>query len=252
VSLPDIGLWPVRVQAEPLAVKLQQALGGVVYRPWLTTTSQKEQFAAAYRTHRCWILVMATGIAVRFVSGLPEDKRTDPAIVVIDEAGRFAVSLLGGHEGGANALAYQVANIAGSVPVITTATEAIKPLVLGIGCRKGASADAIEQEVMHALQGRSMLEVREVATIDLKAEEPGLLEFCERYALPLRVFTRQQVAARAYVTQESEWVQKNIGLPGVCEPCALLASPRGRLILPKQTGNGVAVALAEDELELKS
>ena len=252
MSLLDVGLWPVRVQAEPLAVKLQQALGGVVYRPWLTPTSQKEQFAATYRTHRCWILIMATGIAVRFVSGLPEDKRTDPAVVVIDEAGRFAISLLGGHEGGANALAYRVANMVGGIPVITTATEAIKPLVLGIGCRKGASAESIEQEVLRALQNRSMNEVREVATIDLKADEPGLLEFCERHGLPLRVFTREQVASHAYVTQESEWVQKNIGLPGVCEPCALLASPRGRLIVSKQTGSGVAVALVEDELEWKS
>jgi cobalt-precorrin 5A hydrolase len=252
VSQLDVGLWPVRVQAEPLAVKLQQAVGGVVYRPWLSPTSQKEQFAASYRAHRSWILIMATGIAVRFISGLPEDKRTDPSVVVIDEAGRFAISLLGGHEGGANALAYKVSKVVSSTPVVTTATEAIKPLVLGIGCRKGASADAIEQEVLRALQNRSMNEVREVATIDLKADEPGLLEFCKRHELPLRVFTRQQVAARAYVTQESAWVQKNIGLPGVCEPCALLASPRGRLIVSKQTGSGVAVALVEDELELKS
>lgn len=252
MSLPDIGLWPVRAQAEPLALKLQQALGGFIYRPWLTNTSQKEQFAACYRSHRCWILIMATGIAVRFISGLPEDKRTDPAVIVMDEAGRFAISLLGGHEGGGNALAYKVANVAGSTPVVTTATEALKPLVLGIGCRKEVSAETIEQEVIRALQGRSMDEVREVATIDLKADEAGLLEFCERHGLPLRVFARQQVAERAYVTQDSEWVQKNVGLPGVCEPCALLASPRGRLLVTKQTGSGVAVALVEDELDVGS
>jgi cobalt-precorrin 5A hydrolase len=252
VSLLDVGLWPVRAEAEPLAMKLQQAIGGVVYRPWLTQVSQKAQFAQCYRERRCWVLIMATGIAVRFISGLPEDKKTDPAVVVVDEAGRYSISLLGGHEGGGNALAYRVAKLVGSTPVVTTATEALKPLVLGIGCRKGVSANIIEQEVVRALQDRSLNEVREVATIDLKADEPGLLQFCERHALPLRIFTRQQVAAHAYVTQESEWVQKNIGLPGVCEPCALLASPRGRLIVAKQKGNGVALALVEDGLDWNS
>ena len=54
---------------------------------------------------------MTTGIAVRYLQGLPKDKTTDPAIVVLDEGCRFAISLLSGHEGGANRLAYRVANL---------------------------------------------------------------------------------------------------------------------------------------------
>ena len=249
-----LGIWPVRAEAEPLAALLQSHLGGACYRPWLTDgdsppASQKQQFALRYRQHRQWLLLGATGIAVRFLEGLPQDKHSDPALVAIDEAGRFAIALLAGHEGGANQLAYRVAAAIGAVPVITTATEAVKPLVVGIGCRKGVSAGQIGAAVLAALDGRSMTEVREIATVDLKANEPGLLAFCEQNAVPLRVFSHATIAARPWVSQPSAWVRQNVGLDGVCEPCALIASPRGTLIVPKLALNGVAVAIAEDILK---
>jgi cobalt-precorrin 5A hydrolase len=246
VSEP-LGIWLVRAQGEALASTLQARLGGEVYRPWLNALNQKAQFAAAYSLHTQWILLAASGIAVRFLDGLTQDKQSDPALVVLDEAGRFAISLLGGHEGGANQLAYRVANAVGAVPVITTATEAMKPLVVGIGCRKGVSAERIEAAVCHALGERQLSEVREVASIDLKAEEPGLLEFCARHNLPLRIFSHEMLAARPWVTQPSDWVKQNVGLDGVCEPCALIACARGKLIVPKTALDGVAVAVVEDK-----
>jgi cobalt-precorrin 5A hydrolase len=243
----DPGIWQVRPESEALAAMLQNQLGGTLYRPWLTNAiAQKDQFAAAYRVHKQWIMIAASGIAVRFLEGLPLDKHNDPAVVVLDEAGRFAVSLLAGHEGGANRLAYRAANAVGAVPVITTATEALKPLVAGIGCRKNVSVARITAAVQQALGKRHIGEIREIATIDLKANEPGLLGFCEQYQLPLRVLAHETVAARAWVTQPSDWAQKNVELPGVCEPCALIASTRGTLIVPKMALNGVAVAVVED------
>jgi cobalt-precorrin 5A hydrolase len=242
----SLGIWLVRAEGEALATALQAHLGGSVYRPWLNAPSQKEQFTAAYRQHARWVMVAASGIAVRFLDGLAQDKHSDPAVVVLDEAGRFAVSLLAGHEGGANRLAYRVAAAIGAVPVVTTATEARKPLVVGIGCRKGATAAQIEAALHKALGQRGMNEVRELATIDLKAQEPGLLDFCERHDLPLRVFARATVAARPWVTQPSDWVRQNVGVDGVCEPCALIACARGNLVVPKTTLNGVAVAVVED------
>lgn len=243
----ELGIWLVRPDSEPLAVLLQQRLGGVLYRPWLKDSSpQKNQFAGVYRHHRQWLMLAANGIAVRFLDGLTEDKHCDPAVVVLDEAGRFAVSLLAGHEGGANRLAYRVANAIGAVPVITTATEALKPLVVGIGCRKGVAAVQIAAAVQQALGLRGIAEIREIVTIDLKAQEQGLLEFCQQYDLPLRVLASATVAARAWVTKPSDWVQQNVGLAGVCEPCALIASPRGQLIVQKTALAGVAVAVVED------
>ena len=217
------GIWLVRPESEALANVLQNRLGGSLYRPWLNpAVVQKDQFAAAYRQHTQWIMIAASGIAVRFLDGLVQDKHSDPAVVVLDEAGRYAVSLLAGHEGGANRLAYRVANAIGAVPVITTATEALKPLVVGIGCRKGVTAEQIAAAVQQALGGRQLNEVREIATIDLKANEPGLVEFCQQHDLPLRVLASATVAARPWVTKASDWVQQNVGLPGVCEPCALI------------------------------
>jgi len=245
----DCGIWLVRPESEALALTLQEQLSGDLYRPWLNTaTTQKQQFAAAYRKHKQWIMIAASGIAVRFLDGLAQDKHSDPAVVVLDEAGRYAVSLLAGHEGGANRLAYRVANAIGAVPVITTATEALKPLVVGIGCRKGVAAEQIAAAVQQALGGRQLSEVREIATIDLKANEPGLVQFCQQHDLPLRVLASATIAARPWVTKASDWVQQNVALPGVCEPCALIASARGKLIVPKMALNGVAVAVVEDTM----
>ncbi|MEE9425592.1 MAG: cobalamin biosynthesis protein [Methylococcales bacterium] len=243
----SLGIWLVREQSEALAMVLQASLGGELFRPWLNSSvAQQDQFAAAYRLHSHWILLAASGIALRFLNGLIADKQTDPAVVVLDEAGRYATSLLAGHEGGANRLAYRVANVVGAVPVISTATEALKPLVIGIGCRKNVSVVQIEAAVFQALGDYSLNAVREVATIDLKAEEPGLIEFCEQHDLPLRVLAKETVAARAWVTQPSDWVRKNTGLDGVCEPCALIACGRGQLVVPKTALDGVAVAVVKD------
>jgi cobalt-precorrin 5A hydrolase/precorrin-3B C17-methyltransferase len=71
-----------------------------------------------------FVLFLATGAAVRIVAPLLGDKATDPAVVCVDEAGRFAVALCGGHAGGANALARSVAAALGATPVVTTATDA--------------------------------------------------------------------------------------------------------------------------------
>ena len=72
-----------------------------------------------------FVLFLATGAAVRIIAPLLADKVTDPAVVCVDEAGRFAVALSGGHAGGANALARTVARALGATPVVTTATDAV-------------------------------------------------------------------------------------------------------------------------------
>ncbi len=250
-----VGVWPVRVEAEALASKVASTLEGELIRPWLHSEPQKDQFRARFTERSQWVLVMATGIATRFLDGQLHDKQTDPAVVVLDEAGRYAIALVGGHEGGANALAYRVANAVGATPVVTTATEAKKPLVVGIGCRKGVSEQQVEKAVRRALGELGtddLTRVRELATVDLKANEPALLAFSHQHGIPLRVIAKQQIENRAWVSQPSDWVRQAVGLDGVCEPCALIASVRGRLVVPKTTLDGVAVAIVVDDAELCS
>jgi cobalt-precorrin 5A hydrolase/precorrin-3B C17-methyltransferase len=72
-----------------------------------------------------FVLFAATGAAVRIVGPLLADKATDPAVVTVDEAGRFVVALVGGHAGGANQLARTVATLLGAEAVVTTATDSV-------------------------------------------------------------------------------------------------------------------------------
>lgn len=71
-----------------------------------------------------FVLIMAAGIVVRMIAPLLTSKESDPAVVVMDDAGKFAISLLSGHLGGANELAERCAFISGARAVITTATDA--------------------------------------------------------------------------------------------------------------------------------
>ncbi len=82
-----------------------------------------QAFQEAFAGNDNLVCVMAAGIVVRSIAPYLKGKDTDPAVVVVDEAGRFAVSLLSGHLGGANELARRVAKVLGGTAVITTATD---------------------------------------------------------------------------------------------------------------------------------
>lgn len=76
-----------------------------------------------FENYRGLVMVMAMGIVIRTIAPHLRDKRTDPAVVVMDEAGSFAVSAVSGHVGGANDLARTIARELGCQAVITTATD---------------------------------------------------------------------------------------------------------------------------------
>ncbi|MBR0134829.1 MAG: cobalt-precorrin 5A hydrolase [Clostridia bacterium] len=80
-------------------------------------------YEEAFSASEALVFVSSCGIAVRSIAPFIKSKTTDPAVVAVDETGRFAVSLLSGHLGGANALAERLASALGAVPVITTATD---------------------------------------------------------------------------------------------------------------------------------
>ena len=82
------------------------------------------------------IFFSATGIAVRTIAPFVVSKKTDPAVVVIDEQGNYAISLLSGHLGGANELAKFAAESIGAVPVITTGTDVNHTFAVDVFARK--------------------------------------------------------------------------------------------------------------------
>jgi cobalt-precorrin 5A hydrolase len=84
------------------------------------------------------IFIMSAGIVVRAIAPLLQSKVTDPPVVVVDDTGRFVISLIAGHIGGANALARQAAAVLKATPVITTATDANnKPAIDVIAADRG-------------------------------------------------------------------------------------------------------------------
>ncbi|WP_262285728.1 precorrin-3B C(17)-methyltransferase [Micromonospora sp. MA102] len=87
--------------------------------------SAADALRAAWRECDAVVAFLATGAVVRILAPLLGDKHTDPAVVVVDEAARHAVALLGGHAGGANDLATEVGALLDARPVVTTATDAV-------------------------------------------------------------------------------------------------------------------------------
>lgn len=85
-----------------------------------------------FRENRRLILFMPVGVAVRLLAPVMQHKHTDPAVVCVDDAGRFAVSLLSGHIGGADELAGEVAAILDATPVITSASHALDTLAVDL------------------------------------------------------------------------------------------------------------------------
>ena len=188
------------------------------------------------------------GVVVRALADNISSKYTDPAVVVVDVGGRYAVSLLSGHEGGANDLAMMVSNILGAEPVISTTTEAVKSIIVGIGCRRGVTAERIIEAVKEAC-GRVSVDigdVRMLASADVKSDEIGLIAAAKELGVPLRFMTSDEIRASTREFERSEFVNEKVNLPAVAEPAALLAGRRTRLILPKTALDGITVAVARE------
>lgn len=120
--------------------------------------------------------------------------------------------------------------------------------VLGIGCRKGTGKAEIEALACGILSeaGLGIESVRAVATIDLKKEEKGILDFAEAYGLETIFFTAEELEQVPGSFSESEFVKQVTGTGSVCERAAMAASgwERSALAVRKKTARGVTAALA--------
>lgn len=112
--------------------------------------------AEIFGRYEALVFVMATGIVVRMIAPYIVDKRYDPAIVVIDVTGRFAVSLCSGHLGGANQLARELGAALGAMPVVTTGTDVNETL----------APDMLAKELGAAIENWDALKTVSAALVD--------------------------------------------------------------------------------------
>lgn len=323
-------------QAERLFEILQSQAEGsfsvsVTYKP----EHLKEWCRCQFEMQDAILFIGALGIAVRTIAPFIQDKKTDPAVLVMDEKARHMISVLSGHLGGGNELAIQLSALVGAEPVITTASDvngkiAIdvfakknqlyisdmqkakriaamivakepvsfqcagniegqvppelsadserakgrvmvsvceeeldenslllvpKAFILGIGCKKGKTVQEIEQAVLTVLKEKklSIQAVGELASIDLKAEEKGLLDFAKKYDIKTHFYTAEELKRVPGTFEESSFVSKVTGVDNVCERAAVCqafkenkdADPKRDIILHKVKKEGVTIALVQ-------
>ena len=118
-------------------------------------------------------------------------------------------------------------------------------LTLGVGCKKGKETEEIERFFSEFIKkhGLSVQAFSGVATIDLKKEEKGLLEFAKKWKLPFRTYSAEALQKVPGSFSASPFVKEITGVDNVCERSCLLDSG-GKLAVSKCAGNGVTMAAA--------
>ena len=135
-----------------------------------------------------------------------------------------------------------------SGPYIKTLRLIPRVLSVGIGCRKGAASEALEHIFDRFCKERNILPqaIRAAASVSLKAEEEGLLRFCERHDWPIHFFEVEELISAEGDYSASAFVKAAVGVDNVCERAAVLESG-GILIERKFARDGVTFALAEQK-----
>jgi cobalt-precorrin 5A hydrolase len=159
-------------------------------------------FPRTFRAYRGHVCVAAAGLVVRCLAPLLSDKASDPAVVVADQAGTHAVSLLSGHLGGANELARRVASLTGGTAVITTATDtaglsAIDELARARGLAV-ENPEAIRDVSAAMLRGETVQIFDPEDWLGLSPEAPG-------YRLLARLVDWDREAPGVYVDFREGW-----------------------------------------------
>ncbi len=123
-------------------------------------------------------------------------------------------------------------------------------LRLGVGCKRGTPAETIRRAVERALasENLSSLAVASLASIDLKRDEAGLIEYCKSQNLPAQFYTAEELRQVPGAFSASSFVRSTVGVDNVCERAAMRSAGAGaRLIIKKTCLDGTTVAVAQEE-----
>ena len=187
-----------------------------------------QQVQTAFQQGDALILICATGIAVRTLAPVLQSKLTDPPVLVLDEQGQFVIPLLSGHEGGANAWAQRLAEQLQAQLVFTTAKGYLKPVyAVGMGCERGCSKEHLAEMFQQALMQTNLklADINSLNSIDIKADEQGLIELAADLKLPYQTFDVDRLkVVEPLLSTRSEYVYNTVGVYGVAESAALVAA----------------------------
>jgi len=290
------------------------------FKTQVYTDSLKNHLVNIWQDYNAIIFCLASGAVVRLISPLLQDKYRDPAVVVVDEAGKFVISLCSGHQGGADKLTNVVSRLLNATPVITGASHNLElpgidilgkpfgwqrgegdwnkvsavvargetvqvlqevgstlwqqhlpeqhpfefdfseigeasptpkariwisftqrqfspnsdlpkvqwhPRVLwvGVGCERGTSKKLIATGIEEIFRAHHLAEgaIAGIATINIKADEIGLVDFCQEGNLPLRTFSGELLNC-VEVPNPSDIVAAEVGTSSVAEAAAILGA----------------------------
>lgn len=127
-----------------------------------------------------------------------------------------------------------------------------KNLILGIGCRRGTLKEDILKavDILMKKYNLSYKSIRKIATVDVKADEAGLIDAAKELGHELIIIDRSEILTVESNFKGSEFVKKQIGVTCVSEPCAYLASNKnGKFIEQKFIYNGITISIYEEKFE---
>lgn len=195
---------------------------------WFKPQPFGESVQKAFTGGDALIFICATGIVVRTLAPVIANKRDDPPVLVLDEAGQFVIPLLSGHEGGANDWAASVAQHIKAQLVITTAKSYLKPIyTVGMGCERHCPQDELERLLMVCLERADLTidHIESINSIDLKSDEAGLIALAKQYKKPYQTFTVAQLSkVEDQLSVKSDYVFNTVGVYGVAESAALYSA----------------------------
>jgi cobalt-precorrin 5A hydrolase / precorrin-3B C17-methyltransferase len=319
------------IATTPMAIKtlqpLCQSTGATLWIPEsLNCTGDSQPYSGSLKTHlasiwhqhKAFVFCLSAGAVVRLIAPLLEDKSSDPAVIVIDQNGRFAISLCSTHQGSADELAQLIAHQIDATPIITSASASLalpgidilgvpfgwqkgsgnwtgvsaaiakketvqviqevgstlwqsrlpqghpfsfgfpkeeaalapkarvwisatkrqfspdaqmakvqwhpRVLWVGLGCERGTSKRLIEMAIEQVCQRfhLALEAIAGVATIDIKADEAGILEYSQQRNFPLKIFAAQELNS-IEVPNPSPIVAQEVGTSSVAEAAAIRA-----------------------------
>ncbi|MDC9720054.1 MAG: cobalamin biosynthesis protein [Gammaproteobacteria bacterium] len=184
-----------------------------------------ETVQTAFSHRERLILICATGIAVRTLAPVLMDKYRDPAVLVLDEQSEFVIPLLSGHEGGANDWGREISDLLDAQLAITTAQPYLQPVyTVGMGCERGCSQAHLLDFLTQCLaqQNLTISDIVSINSIDVKADEVGLIELAQNLGKSFQTYSAQTLAAvNDQLINPSQYVYETVGVYGVAESAAL-------------------------------